>query len=527
MRFSISFWAIIAIVTTSFFSKAQPLNINVLTDSVWVTGPWSESRDLVFANKRPVYSSFISRFGVQFKNGITNTVTNNVSISNLQGSPIIGTSGIGTRVDFNGNFKADEGQSQASIAVLDNGHFYVGANCRMDLILPSYFTRQIWVYGDGTGTFELDSNFIADLTQNGTNPEGCGSLRFSNTKFISHHTQSLPMGYRPNTITGQANINSHLVFHNAPNSTWIVASRPQTYLGGLWVEQSTTIETRKNLFLPGINTVTNEPLGGNYTNYGGVHIFRGNAVLTKSGADTLIINGHQSYAWGAKLVANEGVLRFDTDPWVTDPSIALYPNVTRTNNLSLEALGTGNLLFNNLNARIRALRLSSATAKIQIALNKTLTVRDTIELVSGLFQINIPDGLILAQGDRFQVLNLDSTQFKLFTATLSISDFDGAIAWNTDSLFISGVVKVASGSAVSGIKKTEMKTIIYPNPAAEILFLEGKPILTKSIELIGVQGKTFSLPISCREGSFYEVNLKNLPNGLYYLPLFKTSFVKN
>ncbi len=522
------FWLPILICQVPVFS--QPLNINVLTDSLWVTGPWTETRDLVFSNRRPVYSSFISRFGVQFRNGTVNTMPNNVSISNLQGSPIIGVLGVGTRVDFTGNFKSDEGQSQPSVAVLDGGHFFVGASCRMDLILPAYFTRQIWVHGDGTGTFELDSGFVADLTQNGTNPEGCGSLRFSNTRFVSHHTQSLPMGYRPNTITGIADINSHLVFHNTPGSTWVVASKPQTYRGGLWVEQSMTVETQNKLYLPGVNTVTNEPLGGSYTNYGGIHLYRSNVVLTKSGPDSLIINGHQSYALGAKILINEGAIRFDKDPWVTDPSIALYPNVTRTNNLAVEVQNSGLLHFNNINPRIRVLRSNSLNSKIQTVLLNTITVRDTLELNAGTFEIIIPNGLPINQGNEYQVLNLDSVTSKFGYGAVSIPDFGGAITWDTDSLFITGVLKVASGSVLSSLpleNRANGNVAVYPNPAFDFIEVSlPKNTSISEIFFVNAQGKRIKAEIGNQTDSHLKLNISSLKRGIYFLPQFRTSFVK-
>jgi hypothetical protein len=187
------------LITSGLPVFAQTWNLNMTTDSVSITGPYSDTRDILISNRQNRYSENIKKFGLHFRNGLQNQMTNNIQIANLFGSPILGAHGAGTEVIYNGKLSSDGGQSLPSLCVLNGGKIVLGPLAKIDLVLPgSFFTRQFWCLGDGTGTIEFAPGFVADRTLGGQVDSGLGSIRLSNCRFITHETQGLPLGYRPN-----------------------------------------------------------------------------------------------------------------------------------------------------------------------------------------------------------------------------------------------------------------------------------------------------------------------------------------
>lgn len=225
----------------------------------------------------------------------------------LGGSPVIGVRGENSVVTFNGEWIGDTGTIYSWLKPLEGGTFRLGPEADMRFIRDAFFTLQLWVAGDGTGTLEIDEGFQADRSQRGITPLGIGSIRLSNTTFITHHSRNLPITYRPVFSEG-TQANGHLVFENEPGSRWIVRSNDQTYAGAVWIHRDVEISTEANLTHLGETQAAFD-----YTAYNGFSVMNGVAV-TKTGPGRLVLAGEQAYDSNSLFLIEEGEVDFVTDP---------------------------------------------------------------------------------------------------------------------------------------------------------------------------------------------------------------------
>jgi len=211
-----------------------------------------------------------------------------------------------TSVTFTGAMSADK-SNDVLMTLVTGGRIVIDESAELDLINNAYFTRQFWVYGDGTGVLELDEDFVADATQGGTVEEGIGAIRLGRATLLTHHTQSLSEHVRPNPIEGPG-INGHMVFTEQAGGVWHAATNAQTYRGGVWIEQDMTIRTDSDLTHVGVLNRWND-----FTMHGAWQTLNPNVTVTKTGPASLLLAGEQAYQSGATLDVQQGTVDFQTD----------------------------------------------------------------------------------------------------------------------------------------------------------------------------------------------------------------------
>lgn len=266
------------------------------------------------------YSPGLIDRGLHFTGGGTHLLTAPISGTDLNADPVFGARDF-TTITYDGNWEADGGNMEVHLVLLTGGRLIFGPNARLDLIqATTYFTRQVWMLGDGTGTLEFDAGFIADRSAFGTVPEGTGSLRLGAVTLVTHHSQSIPLSYRPAsfdaTMPQAPRANAHLVFEAQHGGRWRTETNPQTAITAVWPAANCIIETQTDLTHIG----TTHPYT-DYTAYNGWQIRpldsrlgTGNVTMTKTGPAALILNGEQAYAPDAVLHVDMGRVDFNTNP---------------------------------------------------------------------------------------------------------------------------------------------------------------------------------------------------------------------
>lgn len=224
-----------------------------------------------------------------------------------EGSPILGVRGAGGIVDFAGKWVADTGSIISWVILDEGGHLRFAPEADMRFIRESFYTLQLWVNGDGTGTLELDEDFVADRTERGAVRLGIGSIRMGAGSLVTHHSANLPLGYRPQA-NGTAQTNGHMAFEDNPGTRWITRTNPQVYPGAVWVYQDMEVRTEADLTHVGMTEVAFD-----YTALNGWTLFAP-VTVTKTGPARLALGGDQAYPAGAVFSVDEGTLEFLTSP---------------------------------------------------------------------------------------------------------------------------------------------------------------------------------------------------------------------
>ncbi|MCC5840260.1 MAG: hypothetical protein JJT96_09055 [Opitutales bacterium] len=224
-----------------------------------------------------------------------------------EGSPILGVRGAGGIVDFAGKWVADTGSIISWVILDEAGHLRFAPEADMRFIRESFYTLQLWVNGDGTGTLELDEDFIADRTERGAVRLGIGSIRMGAGTLVTHNTASLPLGYRPQA-NGTVQTNGHMAFEDNPGTRWITRTHPQVYPGAVWIYQDMEVRTEADLTHVGVTEVAFD-----YTALNGWTLFAP-VTVTKTGPARLALGGDQSYPAGAAFRVEEGTLEFLLPP---------------------------------------------------------------------------------------------------------------------------------------------------------------------------------------------------------------------
>lgn len=284
----------------------------------------------------------------------------------LGGSPVVGVRGGDAVVTFNGQWIADTGTIYSWLTPLEGGTFRIGPDADMRFIRDAFFTLQLWVAGDGTGTLEIDENFQADRSQRGVTPRGIGSIRLSDTTFVTHHSRNLPMTYRP-VLSEGTQANGHLVFENTGSSRWIVRTNDQSYSGAVWIYRNLEITAERNLTHLGETESASD-----YTAYNGFSVMNG-ASVTKNGPGRLVLAGEQAYDTNSLFLIEEGAVDF-----VTDPSGGTrFGGGSRVGTLLISVGSEGEARFNE-RARIAAMEVNG-----RLAVEDGLEVGDALGLAFG------------------------------------------------------------------------------------------------------------------------------------------------
>ncbi len=284
---------------------AGNLNINNSNGALIVQGSLVVG-DARFTGATTHFVPALLNQGIHFDGGGSRTFTGKITATNFNQDIVLGARG-NTTVTYAGDIEADQ-SNDFDIALVTGGKVVFGADAKLDLINNAYFTRQFWVYGDGTGTFEMAEGLIADRTQNGTAELGYGAVRLGNATFLTHHSQSLPQHVRPNPINGTPGINGHMIFTDQAGGTWRTATRAQNYQGGVWIYQNATLETATDLTHTGVINSW-----ADYINHGAFQTLGENITITKKGDAKLILNGEQAYQAGAAMKIEAGSVIFQTD----------------------------------------------------------------------------------------------------------------------------------------------------------------------------------------------------------------------
>lgn len=315
----------------------------------------SSLRTYRFSGTVKNYPASLETTGLHYTGGIRESAAN-LTISDGNGSPIVGATGSGTTVHFRGRMDGDGFNTFATMVLTDHGHWIVEPEADLNLILDgSLFTRQLWVYGDGTGTLEFAEGFVSDTTQNGTTGDGIASVRLRNNTFITHHTQSLPVAPRPDG-SGGLQINGHLVFENLGGSTWITRTNPQTYTGAVWLGVDATVQTDTDLTHTGITQFSSH--SGSYWAANAFQTTAENVRIDKTGTARLIFEEETAFLPGSLLVVNEGGLVLRSNP--AAGFMKASPTTQAGPNLNLQSLASTTVEVDTALAEMASLDLQGS-----------------------------------------------------------------------------------------------------------------------------------------------------------------------
>jgi len=228
------------------------------------------------------------------------------------GSPVLGITGAGGPVEFAGIWQSDTGSIYSWLRLDQGGRLVLTADADMRFIKDAYYTLQLWVTGDGSGTLELAEGFVADRTEGGTRPLGIGSIRMGAGTLVSRQSANLPLGYRPQP-SGPAQTNGHLVFENSHGIRWIVTGEDQVYPGAVWIYRDVEVHAERDLMHIGVS----EP-SADYMARNGWSVLAASTVR-KTGPGALVLAGEQSYAPGSVFDVAEGRLVLRSDPAAGTP----------------------------------------------------------------------------------------------------------------------------------------------------------------------------------------------------------------
>lgn len=410
-----------------------------------ITGQWQHTGPVTFTGSAKPYESDPDGLhgalryvqsqwdnGLHIANGQGTTITNS-----FVASPglVLGVRGTDTRFTYNGDMDADDGMTFVNISITEGATLTIGPEARIDLINDAYYTRQIWVWGDGTGTFEVDESFVADRTEGGTVTAGAASYRFRKNTFVSHHTQGLPSAAWPHCMNcpeGQLGYNGHLVFEDAGPSRWIVATNDQVYNAALWLWTDLTIETRADLTHTGFAVQLQS--SHSYELEGAFQTLDENLTITKEGPASLILAGEQAYETGTTLEVNEGTVVFDTDA----AGGAFRPDGSPGGQtLTVNVADRATVICNAAPVRIGGLTMSSAAA-LEVSTAGRLEVSGRAA-VAGTLRVALPPDTSLHAGTELTLFDWNPT------GTFDVLDLPPNGTWDTSRLYSDGVLVLADG----------------------------------------------------------------------------------
>lgn len=265
--------------------------------------------------RRRSYPDDLMNVGFHVRTGRTVTMPTDIRMADLNTSHVIGAHGKETVVRYTGRWQADGGNAFPHLVLTEGARFVFTAESSMDLVMSgSFFTRQLWVYGDGTGVIELEEGFVADRTVNEPLPDAMGTIRLGGATLITHHTRNMPANTRPDGRGGHYQ-NGHVVFERIPGNRWIVKTSNQVYAAQVDFDTDGVIETQAALTHNGHRRVV-LPVGpgGHFISSGAFRTTSPNVTITKTGPAMLALEGEQSYHPGSRLIVEEGLLRMTTDP---------------------------------------------------------------------------------------------------------------------------------------------------------------------------------------------------------------------
>ena len=186
--------------------------------TVVIDGDWNVSGDILFPTEEKIHpvnatDAEVLSNGLHIASGTELDVSNNITATRpYRNCPVIALDK-GTVVNYSGTFTSKSDQAFTYMYLLDQSKFVLTNNAVFDQILEnSWWTRQIWIRGDGTGIFETAEGFVADKTSGGTKHTGVGSFRLNGVTYISHSTAGLPVYETGLTGDNTPCYNGHVIF---------------------------------------------------------------------------------------------------------------------------------------------------------------------------------------------------------------------------------------------------------------------------------------------------------------------------
>ncbi|TVR12847.1 MAG: hypothetical protein EA401_08335 [Planctomycetota bacterium] len=253
--------------------------------------------------------------GLHIRTGAEITLPTDIRLNNLNTSHVIGAHGEDTVVRYTGRWEADGGNAFPRLSITEGARFIFTEESSMNLVMDgAFFTRQLWVYGDGSGTLELEEGFVADHTVNEPLANAMGTIRLGGVTLITHHTRNMPQNTRPDGRGGHYK-NGHIVFERVPGNRWIIDSSNHYYSAQLDFDTDATLDIRSSLTHVGHRRVAMQVgPGGYFISTGAFRTTSPDVTITKTGPGMLALDGEQSYHRGAALVLQEGLTRMSGDP---------------------------------------------------------------------------------------------------------------------------------------------------------------------------------------------------------------------
>lgn len=422
------------VLVVMFACRACALTVNCDTQLVTIDAPWRESGPVEFVSaKIKGYEPAVAARGLRFAGGLTDTVANEFTVRDGNTCPIVGVTGTESEVVYRGTWHGDGFNAYSHLYLADHGRFCL-ADAVLDFTNDSYFTRQLWVLGDGTGVLEVLPEFIADRTHGGTVAVGIGSYRLSNAVLITHDTQGLPQHVRPDCQNLPTGYNGHLVFENEPGSHWIVTGTPQEYRGSVWIREHVTIETQEDLTHTGVKTIWSD-----YTLAGAFQTLDTGVTIAKCGPAALVLAGEQAYMPGALLDITDGTVIFACDA----AGGFLRPGDTQGGQeLTVAVEDDAEASFTAPLVRVAALRLEPS-ARIAITLGCTVSVTGEAA-AGGTLRVETPDGFSAEPNTVFQVFAWNPS------GTFSDIQLPPGPTWDISRLYSHGTITLTDGTVATG-----------------------------------------------------------------------------
>ena len=352
-------------------------------EALWITDHVEKIKRITQTGKVDRYTDAMLEDGIHFKTGKTATLSADIVPGNYHSGGLIGVHGKGTHIIYEGKWKADEGGSYPSLVLRDGGKMTWSEKAHVDFVMnPNFFTRQIWVWGDGTGTLELAEGFVSDRTKGATVSDAMGTIRLAGLTLVTHHSQSLPYNSRPDG-RGGIYYNGHVVFEGKTPSTWSIQTNPHRYGAQIDFATDGTIDCQAPLTHNGqINVCLPVGNGGHFTSTGAFRTTSSNVTITKTGPAMLSLEGQQAYEPGAKLIVEEGLLRLHTDPAESSRLGGKYGN-----NLHLVVKKGAKLVLASPRVRLAALTVEEGATVWQLD-GVTLEVKGEKKVAEGATWVN-------------------------------------------------------------------------------------------------------------------------------------------
>lgn len=413
-----------------------------------ITGTWKDTAvqfaDIAKPYKTlPLYDSSVFTKGLHFINNQTSINTKSFTSGT---DMVMGVHGDKSELRFGGYMRCGT-SGFVNIAVTKNGKFIFTKDADLNL-LSAWYTRQIWIRGDGTGIVEFDSGFISDRTEKGTIQHAVGSYRISNAKLIINSQSGLPQHHY-----GSGGFNGHLAFEDQPGGTLIIRKEPQVYKAATWFWVDATIQTDSDFTITGCDTILKTSGAPDYHLPGAFQTRAKNVSITKTGSAKLVLAKDQSYYPGASFIVNNGELWFFGDA-AGAPLATPYVNElnksdtirTGQQELNLRIKDSGKVVIGAPKVRLKSIYMEENSI-LQLQKNTIIDILDTAWL-NGNLVISDSNLIQTEIGHEIQVGAWRNVKGRFIRINIP----GGIESWDTSGFYAHGKIRKT--------KLTAIKTVI-------------------------------------------------------------------